>query len=52
MPLFMAAIKLSAASTKAIVEKPHDRAPLANAGLEAAGCSLKEYYFALSGRLM
>lgn len=47
MPLFMAAIKLSAASTKAIVEKPHDRAPLAKAALEAAGCSLREYYFAI-----
>lgn len=47
MPLFLAAIKLSAASTKAIVEKPHDRATLAKAALEANGCSLKEYYFAL-----
>jgi uncharacterized protein with GYD domain len=47
MPLFMAAIKLTAASTKAIVERPHDRAPLAKAALEAAGCTLKEYYFAL-----
>ena len=47
MPLFMTMIKLSTASTKAIVEKPHDRAPLAKAGLEAVGCNLKEYYFAL-----
>jgi uncharacterized protein with GYD domain len=47
MPLFMAMIKLSATSTKAIVEKPHDRGPLAKAALEANGCSLKEYYFAL-----
>jgi uncharacterized protein with GYD domain len=47
MPLFMAMIKLSAASTKAIIEKPHDRAPLVKAALEANGCNLKEYYFAL-----
>jgi uncharacterized protein with GYD domain len=37
----------SAASTKAVVEKPHDRQPAARAALEAAGCNLKEYYFAL-----
>jgi uncharacterized protein with GYD domain len=43
----MAMIKLSTASTKGIVEKPHDRTPLAKAALEAAGCSLREYYFAL-----
>jgi uncharacterized protein with GYD domain len=47
MPLFMASIKFSAASTKAVVEKPHDRRPAARAALEAAGCTLKEYYFAL-----
>jgi uncharacterized protein with GYD domain len=47
MPLFMASIKFSAASSKAIVEKPHDRLPPAKAALEAAGCTLKEYYFAL-----
>ena len=47
MPLFMAAIKFSAASTKAVVEKPQDRRPSAKAALEAAGCTLKEYYFAL-----
>jgi uncharacterized protein with GYD domain len=47
MPLFMAAIKFSAESTKAVVERPHDRRPLARAALEAAGCRLKDYYFAL-----
>jgi uncharacterized protein with GYD domain len=47
MPLFMASIKFSAASTKAVVEKPHDRRPAARAALETAGCTLKEYYFAL-----
>ena len=47
MPLFLASIKLSAESTKAIVEKPHDRRPAARAALEAAGCALKDYYFAL-----
>ena len=47
MPLFMASIKFSAASTKAIVEKPHDRRSSARAALEAAGCTLKDYYFAL-----
>jgi uncharacterized protein with GYD domain len=47
MPLFMAAIKFSAASTKAVVEKPQDRRPAVKAALEAAGCTLKEYYFAL-----
>ena len=39
MPLFMAAIKFSAASTKAVVEKPQDRRPSAKAALEAAGCT-------------
>src|SRR5262252_3333625 len=47
MPLFMALIKLSAESTKAVVERPHDRRPAARAALEAAGCTLKDYYFAL-----
>ena len=47
MPLFMASIKLSAESTKAVVEKPQDRRPAARAALEAAGCTLKDYYFAL-----
>jgi uncharacterized protein with GYD domain len=47
MPLFLASIKFSAASTKAVVEKPHDRRPAARAALEAAGCTLKDYYFAL-----
>jgi uncharacterized protein with GYD domain len=47
MPLFMASIKYSAASTKALVEKPHDRRSSAKAALEAAGCTLKEVYFAL-----
>jgi len=47
MPLFMSSIKFSAESTKAVVERPHDRRPAAKAALEAAGCTLKEYYFAL-----
>src|SRR6266436_6769841 len=47
MPLFLASIKFSAASTKAVVEKPQDRRPAARAALEAAGCTLKDYYFAL-----
>ena len=47
MPLFMALIKLSVESTKAVVEKPQDRRPAARAALEAAGCTLKDYYFAL-----
>ena len=47
MPLFMASIKLSAESTKAVVDRPHDRRPLVRAALEAAGCTLKDYYFAL-----
>jgi uncharacterized protein with GYD domain len=47
MPLFLASIKFSAASTKAVIDKPHDRRPAARAALEAAGCTLKEYYFAL-----
>jgi uncharacterized protein with GYD domain len=47
MPLFLASIKLSAASTKAVVDKPQDRRPAARAALEAAGCTLKDYYFAL-----
>ena len=47
MPLFMALIKLSAESTKAVVEKPQDRRPAVRAVLEAAGCTLKDYYFAL-----
>jgi uncharacterized protein with GYD domain len=47
MPLFMATIKYSAASTKTLVEKPHDRRPAARAALEGAGCALKEVYFAL-----
>jgi uncharacterized protein with GYD domain len=47
MPLFMAAIKLSASSTKAMVERPEDRRAAANALFGAAGCTLKEYYFAL-----
>jgi uncharacterized protein with GYD domain len=47
LPLFLASIKLSAASTKAVVEKPQDRRPAARAALEAAGCTLKDYYFAL-----
>jgi uncharacterized protein with GYD domain len=47
MPLFMATIKLSAASTKAMVEKHDDRGPPANALFESAGCILKEYYFTL-----
>lgn len=46
-PLFLASIKFSAASTKAVIEKPHDRRPAARAALEAAGCTLKDYYFAL-----
>jgi hypothetical protein len=50
MPLFMAAIKFSATSTKAVVDKPQDRRPSAKAALEAAGCTLKEYYFAISAR--
>jgi uncharacterized protein with GYD domain len=44
---FMASIKISAESTKAVVEKPHDRRPAARAALETAGCTLKDYYFAL-----
>jgi uncharacterized protein with GYD domain len=36
-----------AAPTKAVVEKPHDHRPAASAALEAAGCTLKDYYFAL-----
>jgi len=47
MPLFMALIKLSAESTKAVVERPHDRRPAVRTALEAAGCTLKDYYFAL-----
>lgn len=47
MPLFMASIRYSAASTRALVEKPHDRRSSAKAALEAAGCALKEVYFAL-----
>ena len=47
MPLFMASIKFSAASTKAMAEKPHDRLGPAKAALAAAGCTLKDYYFAL-----
>jgi uncharacterized protein with GYD domain len=47
MPLFLASVKYSAASTKAVVDKPHDRRPAARAALEAAGCTLKDYYFAL-----
>jgi uncharacterized protein with GYD domain len=47
MPLFMASIKFSAESTKAVIEKPHDRRPAARAALQAAGCTLKDYYFAL-----
>jgi uncharacterized protein with GYD domain len=47
VPLFMASIKYSTASTKALVEKPHDRRPAARAALEAAGSTLKEVYFAL-----
>ena len=47
MPLFLASIKLSAESTKAIVGKPHDRRPAARDALETAGCTLKDYYFAL-----
>jgi uncharacterized protein with GYD domain len=47
MPLFMASIKLSPESTKAVVEKPHDRRPAVRAVCEAAGCTLKDYYFAL-----
>jgi hypothetical protein len=50
MPLFMASIKFSAASTKAVVEKPHDRRPAARAALEAAGCTL-EGVILPSGRL-
>ena len=46
MPLFMASIKYSAGSTKALVDKPHDRRPAARAALQAAGCTLKEFYFA------
>ena len=46
MPLFMASIKYSAGSTKALVDKPHDRQLAARAGLQAAGCTLKEFYFA------
>jgi hypothetical protein len=45
MPLLMASIKFSAASIKAVVEKPHDRRPAARAAVEAAGCTLKDYYF-------
>jgi hypothetical protein len=44
MPLLMALIELSAESTKAVVEKPHDRRPEARAALEAAGCTLKDYF--------
>ncbi len=47
MPLFLASIKFSAASTKAVVEKPHDRRPAARVALEAAGCTLKDYYIIL-----
>ena len=47
MPLFMAAIKLSDAWTKAMVERPEDRRVAADALFNAAGCVLKEYYFAL-----
>ena len=47
MPLFMASIKFSAESTKAVVEKPHNPRPAARAALQAAGCTLKDYYFAL-----
>jgi uncharacterized protein with GYD domain len=47
MALFLASIKFSAASTKAVVDRPQDRRPAARAALEAAGCTLKDYYFAL-----
>jgi len=47
MPLFMAAIKLSDAWTKAMVERPEDRRVAADALFNAGGCVLKEYYFAL-----
>ena len=30
-----------------MVDRPHDRRPLARAALEAAGCTLKDHYFAL-----
>lgn len=43
----MASIKFSAESTKAVVEKSHDRRPAARAALQADGCTLKDYYFAL-----
>jgi uncharacterized protein with GYD domain len=42
----MASIKYSASSTKALVDKPQDRRPAARAALQAAGCTLKEFYFA------
>jgi uncharacterized protein with GYD domain len=45
MPLFMASIKYSAASTKALVDKPQDRRAAGRAALQAAGCTLKEFYF-------
>lgn len=46
MPLFMTALKYSADSTKALVDKPQDRRVAARAALEAIGCTLKDFYFA------